>query len=217
MPKISAFDQHVVDYDAWFDRHGPAYDSELQAVGELLEPGRTLEVGVGTGRFAGPLRVGWGVEPSARMRALARERGVDAIDGVAELLPYPDESFDSVLMVTTICFLDDVHAALLEACRVLKPSGHLVIGFVDRESPLGRDYEAHRAENVFYREATFLSALEVAEHLHRAGLLRLDFRQTLFTPLADVTSPQASRPGYGAGSFVVVRAQRPTRPRHLDG
>lgn len=218
MPKSSAFDQHVADYDAWFDRHRPVYESELQVVRELLGRGRTLEVGVGTGRFAGPLKVGWGVEPSARMRAIACERGVDAIDGVAERLPHADQSFDAVLMVTTICFLDDVDAALLEAGRGLRPDGHLVIGFIDRESPVGRDYQAHHAESVFYREATFLSASEVAEHLRRAGFIDLVFRQTLFTPLADVAAVQPSQPGCGAGSFVVVRAQRRGRPFHAgDG
>jgi ubiquinone/menaquinone biosynthesis C-methylase UbiE len=98
--------------------------------------------------------MGTGIEPSAAMRELARERGLDAVGGVAEQPPYPDDSFDTLLMVTTICFVDDIPLSLREARRVLRPGGHIVIGFVDRESPLGRDYLAHQAENVFYREAT---------------------------------------------------------------
>ena len=183
MARNRPFDEHGDRYEAWFERHRAAYESELQAIRDMLPSGRGLEVGVGSGRFAGPLGIGWGVEPSERMRCLARQRGVDAVEGIAERLPYPDQSFDVVLMVTTICF-------------------------VDRDSPLGRDYEAHRADNVFYRDATFYSAGEVAEQLALAGFAQLGFRQTIFTPLQEVVSVQPSRPGSGVGSFVVVRGQR---------
>jgi SAM-dependent methyltransferase len=209
MPKTAPFEQHVDRYEAWFERHPAAFASELAALRESLPPGGGLEVGVGTGRFAAPLGIRAGVEPSARMRVLARARGIDAIDGVAEALPYGDAAFDVVLMVTTICFVDDLDAALIETHRVLRPDGHLVIGFVDRESPLGRDYAAHRAENVFYRDATFYSVREVEDHLRRAGFVDLTFRQTIFTPLAKVVTLQPSQPGYGRGSFVVVRARKP--------
>ena len=208
MARNRPFDEHGDRYEAWFERHSAAYESELQAIRDMLPSGRGLEVGVGSGRFAGPLGIGWGVEPSERMRCLARQRGVDAVEGIAERLPYPDQSFDVVLMVTTICFVDDLPGALAEAHRVLRPGGTLVIGFVDRDSPLGRDYEAHRADNVFYRDATFYSAGEVAEQLALAGFAQLGFRQTIFTPLQEVVSVQPSRPGSGVGSFVVVRGQR---------
>lgn len=209
MPKTAPFEQYVDRYEAWFERHPFAFEAELAALREALPPGDGMEVGVGTGRYAAPLGIRAGVEPSGRMRALARERGIDAIDGVAEALPYRDAAFDVVLMVTTICFVDDLDAALTETHRVLRPGGHLVIGFVDRESPLGRDYVAHRAENVFYRDATFYSVREVGGHLCQAGFDELAFRQTIFTPLAEVVTLQPTRSGYGEGSFVVVRARKP--------
>jgi SAM-dependent methyltransferase len=208
MPKTAPFEQHVDRYEAWFERHPDAFASELAALRESMPPGEGMEVGVGTGRFAGPLGIRAGVEPSPQMRALAQTRGIDAIDGVAEALPYADAVFDVVLMVTTICFVDDLDAAMGETHRVLRPGGHLVIGFVDRESPLGRDYAAHRAGNVFYRDATFYSVPEVAARLGRADFVDLSYRQTIFTPLAEVVTLQASRAGYGEGSFVVVRARK---------
>ena len=211
MAKAAPFEEHTERYEAWFDRHRVAYESELRAIRQVLPSGRALEVGVGSGRFAAPLGVGFGIEPSERMRALARQRGVDAIAGVAERLPYPDESFDVVLMVTTICFVDDLPTSFREAHRVLRPGGYIVIGFVDRESALGQEYSAHRAENVFYRSATFYSAREVSALLRATGFGSLLFRQTIFAPLAAITALQPSRSGHGAGSFVVARGAKRTR------
>ncbi len=211
MPRVAPFEENVDRYEAWFQRHPFAYQSELEAVAALLPGGEGLEVGVGTGLFAAPLGVRAGVEPAAAMRAIARQRGIDAVDGVAEALPYADAAFDFVLMVTTICFVDDVPAAVREAWRVLRTGGHIVVGFVDRESALGRQYEAERGRSAFYAAATFHSAAEIAAELRRAGFTTLRFRQTVFTPLDEVTALQPSRPGYGEGSFVVVAGEKPGR------
>ena len=108
MPKIQPFERNVERYEAWFERHRFAYESELEAVRTLLpERGEGLEVGVGTGRFAGPLRVRVGVEPSRAMGRLAIDRGVEVWSGIAEELPCQDSSFDYLLMIATVCFLDD--------------------------------------------------------------------------------------------------------------
>lgn len=56
----------------------------------------------------------------------------------------PDLQFDFVLMITTICFLDNVEKAFKEANRVLKSGGFLIMGFIDSESATGRFYEKHK-------------------------------------------------------------------------
>jgi ubiquinone/menaquinone biosynthesis C-methylase UbiE len=209
VPKIEPFEAHAERYDAWFEDHRWAYQSELNAVRVLLPPGRrALEVGVGSGRFAAPLGVNEGVEPSAAMRRLAARRGIRAVDGTAERLPYPDARFDSVILVTTICFVDDVDATLREAFRVLEPGGCIVIGFVDRTSRIGRSYERRRAQSAFYAEARFLSTQELLSRLENAGFVRPVCAQTLFHALAQIRGPEPVRPGYGEGSFVVVRADK---------
>jgi len=48
-------------------------------------------------------------------------RGTTVIKGVAEALPFRDNEFDTVLMVTTVCFLDELYARFQEAFRVLNP------------------------------------------------------------------------------------------------
>jgi SAM-dependent methyltransferase len=210
MAKTKGFDENPARYDGWFERHAALYESELAALCELMPAeGEGLEVGVGTGRFALPLGITRGVEPSAPMREIARSRGVDVLDGVAEHLPYSDDCFDLLLIVTTICFVDDVGAALMEARRVLRPSGSILIGFVDRESPVGRYYLEHKSENPFYREAEFLSTEEVSRHLKEAGFGNLTFRQTLFGAPGEREEVDNPEEGYGRGSFVAVRASAP--------
>ncbi|MFH1091307.1 MAG: class I SAM-dependent methyltransferase [Pseudomonadota bacterium] len=206
MPKVTPFEEHSEQYEDWFTRHRWVYEAELRAVKSLLpEKGRGMEVGVGSGRFAAPLGIKIGVEPSSRLRRIAEERGLQVLDGVAEALPFDEAEFDFVLMVTVVCFVDDVDQSIQEAGRVLKKDGHLLIGLLDRESPLGRVYQKHQGENVFYQEATFFSVDEIVEVMRRAGFQDFQFRQTIFSDPSETTPDEPIRPGYGQGSFVVIR------------
>ena len=207
-PKIEPFVRHHRRYDEWFERHGPAYVSELLAVRALLPwEGRGLEIGVGTGRFAGPLGVKFGIDPAGETLGYALARGVNVARAVAEALSFAGTVFDYALVVTTICFVDDARAMLLEIARVLRPGGKLVIGLIDRESALGKDYVAHREENVFYRSATFYSAAEVEALLKETGFSHLVWVQTLSTPLSEIHEIEPISAGSGRAAFLVVRAQ----------
>lgn len=207
MARVAAFEAHTDRYERWFSRHDAAYRSELAALRELMpEPGLALEVGVGTGRFAAPLGIEVGLDPSVRMLRHARRRGISVVCGVAEALPFRNAVFDRVLVVTTLCFVDDARAMCVEAARVLKPGGFIVIGFIDRTSRLGQQYQAHKHENVFYRDATFFSAMEVDRLLSGTGFAEPAWRQTLVRPLEETTGIEASDPGFGTGAFVAVRA-----------
>jgi SAM-dependent methyltransferase len=50
--------------------------------------GDAVEIGVGSGRFAAPIGVRFGVDPARVMLQIARSRGVDAAMGVGEALPF---------------------------------------------------------------------------------------------------------------------------------
>ncbi|USS40519.1 class I SAM-dependent methyltransferase [Thermococcus aggregans] len=207
MPKTEPFEKFRERYEAWFERHRHAYLSELEAVRKLLpKEGKGAEIGVGTGRFAAPLGIKLGVEPSKAMAEIARKRGIEVIEGTAENLPFPDESLDYLLMVTTICFVDDPEKALREAYRVLKPGGALIIGFVDRNSPIGQEYERNKEKSVFYREARFFFTDELLELLKKVGFRKFEIVQTLFHRLDEIREVEPVKPGYGEGSFVVINA-----------
>lgn len=88
-PRTAPFVRHHRRYDEWFERHRAAYLSELLAARALLPwSGRGLEIGVGTGRFAAPLGVAFGLDPAAEMLGYARERGIGVVRAVAEALPF---------------------------------------------------------------------------------------------------------------------------------
>jgi SAM-dependent methyltransferase len=112
---------------------------------EVLEPRageRVLEIGPGTGYYTLDL-AGWvGHEGTVEIFDLqqemldhtirrARERGlwnVSPTQGNAEDLPYDDDSFDAVILITVLGEIPDQDAALREVARVLKPEGRLVVG-----------------------------------------------------------------------------------------
>lgn len=209
MPKISAFEKHFDRYEEWFEKNEYAYQSELDAV-KLLMPKfvKGLEIGIGTGRFAVPLNIKNGVEPSYQMRKIALERGLNVVDGVAENLPFEDNSFDLVLMVTTVCFVDDVLKSFKECFRVLKNNGTILIGFVDRESTIGKIYQANKEKSLFYKEATFYSTSEIVELLYEAGFKNFNFSQTIFKKLDEIKEKEPVRYGFGKGSFIVISAKK---------
>ncbi|MBN1851240.1 MAG: methyltransferase domain-containing protein [Pirellulales bacterium] len=209
MPKVGPFEEHAARYEAWFERNRFAYQSELRAVKSLLPPrGIGIEIGVGTGRFAAPLGLRIGIEPSTAMAMIARQRGIQVVQAVAEALPFMDETFDFVLMVTTLCFLDDVGISFREVHRVLKRGGFFLVGLIDRESPLGRMYQEHQSESPFYAEAQFYSVQEVVSFMKNSHFEEFKFAQTIFRDLSSLHSPEIVRQGYGEGSFVVLRARK---------
>ncbi len=65
MTKTTAFDDQISEYDDWFEKYPDLYLAELEAVrGFIPASGSGVEIGVGTGRFAVPLGISVGVEPS---------------------------------------------------------------------------------------------------------------------------------------------------------
>jgi SAM-dependent methyltransferase len=209
MPKIFPFQRYTDRYEKWFEDNQWVYQAELKAVKSLLPEGRYgVEVGIGTGRFAEPLGVTIGVDPSSHMREVARKRGIQVLNGVAENLPFKDSIFEFVLMVTTICFVDDINKSCEEASRVLAKGGYLIIGLVDRNSPIGQVYFRRQSNNVFYKEATFYSAEEALEIMKKMGFNDFSCRQTIFRDLAEITKHESVKAGYGEGSFVVIRGTK---------
>jgi ubiquinone/menaquinone biosynthesis C-methylase UbiE len=105
---------------------------------ELLSglEGEVLEIGAGTGlnlpHYERATRI-VAVEPDASMASRLRKRAsekhgaVEIVSGSAESLPFPDASFDTVVVTFVLCSVQDPAAALAEIRRVLVPGGRLVL------------------------------------------------------------------------------------------
>jgi ubiquinone/menaquinone biosynthesis C-methylase UbiE len=91
---INNFEKTWNSYDAWFETHQPLYQTELAALKPVIPSGSGLEIGAGTGRFAAPLGVRFGLDPAIHMLQLAKKRGILVVQGLGESLPFRDESFN---------------------------------------------------------------------------------------------------------------------------
>lgn len=209
MLNIEVFDKHVEDYEAWYDKYPEVYESELAAIREQLtklpENIRGIEVGVGTGRFAQPLGIKEGIEPSEEMAKKAMSRNVEILKGVAENLPYGDLQFDFVLFVT-VCHLENIKLAIEQAHRVLKHKGSIIIGFLDKDQSIAKEYTERRQYSTFFKKANFYTVNYIKQIVEEIGFKNLEFNQTLFGDLNTIKVVQLPKPGYGEGSFVVVKA-----------
>lgn len=100
------------------------------AVGEIA-PMRVLEVGGGPGELAARIQEELGatvvmVDSSPRMVELARQKGVDALLGDVQDLPFADGEFDCVVAAWMLFHVPDLDRGLAEIARVRKPGGRLV-------------------------------------------------------------------------------------------
>jgi ubiquinone/menaquinone biosynthesis C-methylase UbiE len=128
------FDNFAERYDAWYDRFfgKSAFRLEKSCIvslcANLWRP--FLEIGVGTGRFAEVLRIEHGVDTSVGMLRFAKKRGIITVKGACEKLPFSDKFFGAVFIIVTLCFVDDPSKVLVEASRVLKDEGSIVLGLI---------------------------------------------------------------------------------------
>jgi SAM-dependent methyltransferase len=207
---LDPYQHHAHAYDIWFTEHQAAYEAELRAVRSLLpvlsQP--SIEIGAGTGRFTGPLGITLGVEPVESMGNIAKSRGIQVIRSLAEALPFRDAVVQLVLMVTVLCFVQDIRKALQETLRVLCREGHILIALLDRESPLGAMYAKKKQESLFYKDATLYSVDELVLLLSLSGFSNFTFRQTIFKNPEQITQDEPVLPGYGQGLFAVIHGRK---------
>jgi SAM-dependent methyltransferase len=173
-----------------------------------------LEIGVGSGRFAQALGVGTGVDPSIKLVKMARRRGITAFLGQGEQELFGEESFGTVFLIVTLCFLDYPLGVLKEASRILLPGGKLVLGLVLKESPWGQFYQMKKAQgHRFYKFATFYSFDEVAGLIEQAGFSTEKTISTLFQSPGEVHHVEEPGEGYfpDAGFTIIVAGKNENR------
>jgi len=212
-PAASVFDSLASEYDAWFDSEGKlAFAMEVEAFRSaspfLARP--WLEIGAGSGRFAQALGIEYGLDPSRRLLDLARKRIRNVFLGRGEEMPFKSGTFGTAFLIVTLCFVRLPLEVLLEANRVLKEDGKIVLGLVLRDSPWGRLYGKKKEEgHRFYKDATFYSFDEVKAFLRQAGFAIEGVLSTLFQKPGEVNHVEPPQEGFSnAAGFVVIWAKK---------
>jgi ubiquinone/menaquinone biosynthesis C-methylase UbiE len=168
-----------------------------------------------------------GIDSDPAMLAAARSRAAKAglratfLEGEIAHLPFPNASFDVVVAVTVLCFVDDAAGAVREMARVLRPGGRLVIGELGRWSLWAairriRGWLGSRT----WRVARFRTAGELSALAEQAGLFVTDIRGAVYYPplgtLARALGPADPWLGrltsFGA-AFVALGATAPGSPQ----
>ena len=159
---MNVFDLYYKEYEEWFEKYDEIYEQEINTIKMLLPDGRGMEVGIGSGRFAKPLGINFGIDPSEKMIEIAKKRGIRVLKMKAENMNFKEE-FDFILMVTTICFVNDPFKTVLNSYKALKKGGYLLIAFIDLDSPLGKVYEKNKNYSEFYKVANFFTKKDIIE------------------------------------------------------
>lgn len=110
--------------------------TRLRAANVPAARGAVLEVGIGSGLnlpfYGSGVTHVHGVDPSAELLAMARERAmaapfpVELVHGSADRLALGDASVDTVVATWSLCSIANVANALREMRRVLKPGGTFI-------------------------------------------------------------------------------------------
>ena len=174
IPSRRVFEDKAEEYDRWFDEHDDVYQAQLRMLRQAIpDHGRGLEVGVGSGRFAVPFSIHYGIDPSHELLLMTKRRGIEVMRGEGEHLPYSTDSFDYVLMMTVICYLKDISAVFQEVNRVLRSGGILIVGFIEEGGEIQRIYQHESTKGRFLRFAKFRSATEVDQFFRDAGFVNV--------------------------------------------
>jgi SAM-dependent methyltransferase len=178
----------VAGYETWYETIGRRADRlEKVLLGRLLADfpqGRTLlEVGCGTGHFTrwcgeqGWRAIGLDLSPAMLAEAI-RLGGPACVLGDALSLPFPNDAFDLVVLITTLEFVTNPLLVLREAMRVAR-SG-LILGVLNRWSWLA--WQLAHSREPLWQVARFFTPAELAHLARRAagGEVNLFWRTTLW-------------------------------------
>ncbi|MHC1591144.1 MAG: methyltransferase domain-containing protein [Candidatus Helarchaeales archaeon] len=214
-PEIRVFNEHSRRYDSWFtsQKGRILFQKEVEALRHLIKDvpvGEWMEIGLGTGEFSSALGIPQGIDPAWNALLLAKKKGLDVVHGIAEELPYRNGSFNATFIIVTICYVKDPMKCLMEASRVLKSNGHVIIGFVNKESVIGQEYlEKKRQGHLFYGPATFYSFQEIQELLEKVGFNVEKVVSTLFQAHARDSFKESPQNGFWSkAGFVAVSGKK---------
>lgn len=168
---LTVFEEYADDYDQWFVDNRDVYLDELkrvrQAIGDIPSP--ALEIGVGSGRFAKPLGIRYGIDPSRALGLMAKDRGIEVIRAVGEAVPIRPGIIRMVVMITVLCFLKKPEEAFREVHRILMHDGKLLVACIEKRDIIAERYLARPDKGRFLSHARFYEHDEVIRMISGTG------------------------------------------------
>ena len=162
--EVAFFDSHAASdaYDVFTpDTNARLIDSVLR-LGKFRGGAKVVDLGCGSGVFTDALRRrGYrctGVDLSPKLIAIARQKypEIEFIEGDVEGLPFPEASFDAVLLSGLVHHLPDASRCAAEVFRILRPGGTFVAFDPNRLNPFMYLYRD--------RSSPFYSSVGVTEN-----------------------------------------------------
>jgi demethylmenaquinone methyltransferase/2-methoxy-6-polyprenyl-1,4-benzoquinol methylase len=187
---------------------GPSYRRRTLVMAGLKPGMRVLDVGMGTGLVArqaasitGDPSAITGVDPSPGMIQSAKlPKGVTVVEGRAEQIPLPDNSYDFLSMGYALRHVSDMSIAFAEFHRVLKPGGRVCI--LELTPPKGKFATAF--VKWYFRHAVPVLAKLVAKDKNTSQLWRY-----YWDTIEACAAPEKVMSTLSAAGFVNVK-------RHVD-
>jgi SAM-dependent methyltransferase len=178
----------AAEYDAWYGTPRGRWigETEFRLAQRLLDsrsPESLLDVGCGTGwftrRFAATGMAATGLDLNGDWLAFARRQSgakTAWLEGDARHLPFEDQSFDAVVSIAALCFIQEERQALAEIVRVSRR--RFAVGWLNRASLL----HYSRAGQGAYRGATWRTSDEIRGLFHGLPVCNLIIRSAVFLP-----------------------------------
>lgn len=184
--KGQLFDEWPEAYDRWFTTPIGSLVKryEAQLILDLLKPGQgevILDAGCGTGIFTldilskGSRVIGLDVSLPMLIPAGKKLKGYPFQMILADMLnlPFLENSFDKVVSVTALEFIEDAKGAVKELFRVTRRGGRIVVATLNSRSPwaLRRKAQARKRPTIF-EKAIFRSPDELRSLASAKGVVK---------------------------------------------
>ncbi|PJE51036.1 MAG: hypothetical protein COV29_02055 [Candidatus Yanofskybacteria bacterium CG10_big_fil_rev_8_21_14_0_10_36_16] len=187
--------------------------------------GKCIEVGAGTGEISRFLSQKYKVvatDISPQMVSEIKKRGIEAYVCDAEKLPFPNESFDTVISAEVIFYLDNPEKFISEANRVLKPGGRLLISCASNFP--GKFYDKLRSTlrnlgigGMYFDEDTlgeFMSVPKLKKMIVKNNFSIVEIKKSPVLPIASLTRLNKLLEKtllHHFGIFIFTYAQKPIK------
>jgi len=222
--KTQLFDEWPEAYDRWFTTPIGSlvkkYETQLILDQLKPKPGEIiLDAGCGTGVFtidillSGSQVVGLDISLPMLVQAVKKLKGLPFQMILADILnlPFPGNSFDKVISVTALEFIEDAKGAVEELFRVTQKGGSIVVATLNSLSPWAsrRRAKAEKGHTIF-EKAIFRSPDELLHLAPFKGVAKtaIHFQREDDPEKAVIIEDEGHKKNLNTGAFVAVRWQK---------